>query len=363
MICSLLQAAEYLSAKLESYIMLATGAVFLGFGASSWTKDKVTKYTDYAISVGVRLLVMMLCIAVFQDLSVPFSWNYAPMFEWLAISVITCVVFLKAPAMTNSLLNGGTGMTGGALTAPIKTASSMVTSGQGIQGAVGNLKALGAAASFVGGAAGKLGGAAGGAAKTVGQKAVGGAIGGVQGLAHFGAAVAAGRDVAKQEGKAGVHAAMSGLSKATAAVGREVKGSVMNAVRNAGDSVTTAASNAVRAHPGWSALSGANQELQQQRAAGSAAGGSSSGSSSGGSSSSGGGSGGSSSGGSSSGGGGSGGGGSGGVAPLGEDQPTPSPNSSSPVGLGGNTPQGQSSRDGTPSPGPGGALSDPVERA
>ena len=66
-ICFVIVAAQYFVLKVESYILFAAGAIFLGFGSSSWTKEYVSKYLNYAINVGVRLLVLILIISLMDE--------------------------------------------------------------------------------------------------------------------------------------------------------------------------------------------------------------------------------------------------------------------------------------------------------
>lgn len=56
-------AAQYFMIKAEASILLAAGAVFLGLGASSWTKEYTQKYINYAVTVGVRLLVLTIILS------------------------------------------------------------------------------------------------------------------------------------------------------------------------------------------------------------------------------------------------------------------------------------------------------------
>jgi type IV secretion system protein TrbL len=244
LICFVLMAAEFFCALMESYILFATGAVFLGFGSSTWTKEYVTKYLNYAICVGVRLLVMMLVWALFKlmDQSAPYSWNYVPMLEQLGIAILQCMLFLKAPDMTNALMNGGTGLTHSAVTGAVSsTTGAVAQAGQMAMGAAalagGAGGALKAATSLAMGGA-KMGAAMGGgamkAATSVVKAGAHGASSAKKGVGNLKKAVHAGTLLAEGEGKSGRAAVLSGLGKAAGAVARNLPGSMVNAIKSVG---------------------------------------------------------------------------------------------------------------------------------
>ena len=233
LICFVLMAAEYFCALMESYILLATGAVFLGLGSSTWTKDYVTKYLNYAITVGVRLLVMMLCWELVTVMAAGdiYSWNYGSMLEQLGIAILKCMLFLKAPDMTNALMNGGTGLAHGAVTSavssPVNAANTTQQLGGGIKGAAeGTLKAATAVAK--GGAGMALLGAHGVAKGVKGGADM--ARSGAKGIRNFAEAAKAGTELAQQQGKRGHAAVLAGLGKATGAVAKNMPHSMANAI-------------------------------------------------------------------------------------------------------------------------------------
>ena len=243
LICFVLMAAEYFCALMESYILFATGAVFLAFGSSNWTKDYVQKYLNYAIAVGVRLLVMMLVWALFALLapSDAFSWDYGPMLEQLGIAILQCMLFLKAPDMTQALLQGGTGLThsvvtgaAGAITGGVVQAGAMAFGGGAVAG--GALKA--ATSLATGGARGAMS-AGHGAAKAATSLAKSGAHGvssAKKGIHNLGKAYEAAHEIAQMEGKSGTAAVLSGLGKTAGAVAKSLPRSVVNAIKSSSDS-------------------------------------------------------------------------------------------------------------------------------
>jgi type IV secretion system protein TrbL len=194
-------AAQFFTLKIESYVLFAAGAIFLGMGSSSWTKEYVSKYLNYAIVVGVRLLVLILILALtldaIKDRAEHYFFDFAPLLELLAVAVLQAILGIKAPEMAGALLNGGIGLSAN---------SAKAAGASAIGGPIAVAGMAGKVAGFVGG---KL-------------------MGGVQGAANLGKAVSAGRQVAKQEGKSGKGAVLSGLGKASWATAKELPRSLKN---------------------------------------------------------------------------------------------------------------------------------------
>jgi type IV secretion system protein TrbL len=147
-------AAQYFTLKVESYILFAAGAIFLGLGSSSWTKEYVSKYLNYAITVGVRLLVMILILSLMlgaiNRMSEGFTFDYEPLLKLLAVAILQAILGVRAPEMAGALLSGGVGLSAG-------TASSAGSSALGgFKSMVGT--AVGAATKVAGAVGGRGGG-------------------------------------------------------------------------------------------------------------------------------------------------------------------------------------------------------------
>ena len=59
---------QFMVAMVESYIVVAAGFIFLGFGGSRWTAPYAERYIGLAVSNGVKILVIYLLIAVGTNL-------------------------------------------------------------------------------------------------------------------------------------------------------------------------------------------------------------------------------------------------------------------------------------------------------
>ena len=62
-------AIQFVVAMVESYLVIGAGVIFLGFGGSRWTAAYVERYIAYAVSVGMKLLVLYLLIGAGMTLS------------------------------------------------------------------------------------------------------------------------------------------------------------------------------------------------------------------------------------------------------------------------------------------------------
>ncbi len=55
---------QFVVAMVESYIVVAAGLIFLGFGGSRWTVPYVERYIALAVAVGVKIMVLYLLMLV-----------------------------------------------------------------------------------------------------------------------------------------------------------------------------------------------------------------------------------------------------------------------------------------------------------
>ncbi|MBU1389354.1 MAG: P-type conjugative transfer protein TrbL [Proteobacteria bacterium] len=125
---------------IEAYLGLVVGQIFLGFGASAWTRDYAISYVKYIVSLGFRLMVINLVSALSVGL---FSvWVNIPpaqfgMEELSAITVglgILCMLLVMVPGMINNLLSGGqfAPNTFGVIGSAVATGVGIATAGAGL---------------------------------------------------------------------------------------------------------------------------------------------------------------------------------------------------------------------------------------
>lgn len=145
---------QFMVAMVESYIVVAAGFIFLGFGGSRWTAPYAERYIGLAVSNGVKILVIYLLISVGTNLGNAWvaeaqgaSASASP--EMVALDVMAAALMYmmlcwQIPKLFSAVLGGSPALSGGDL---IAAGSSLVV----------GAAAVGAAAS---GGAGVLAGGA-----------------------------------------------------------------------------------------------------------------------------------------------------------------------------------------------------------
>ncbi|MEO8131287.1 MAG: P-type conjugative transfer protein TrbL, partial [Bryobacteraceae bacterium] len=165
---------QFVVAMVESYIIVAAGFIFVGFGGSRWTAPYVERYIGLGVSTGVKIMLLYLLIGTGMNLSVDWmtdaqhiASNASPAMSALEImgaSIIFMMLCWQIPKLFAAVLGGSPALSGG----------DLVSSGSFVAGsaiAVGSmgLSALGAAA----GATGLLSSAAAGGTGAVGSTSAG----------------------------------------------------------------------------------------------------------------------------------------------------------------------------------------------
>lgn len=186
----------------ESYLVVGAGFLFLGFGGSRWTAPYVERYIAFAVSTGVKVMVLYLILGA--SLALTRNWvnesqliaaSAQPAIDALDIAgsaVLLLMVCWNVPKLAASVLGGAPALTGGDA---VSTVGGVAQGALVASAAVAGLVALGAKTATTRGAtvsvsqaagpgAGASGGAAGGASSFGGGSAGGaGSSGGASGSA------------------------------------------------------------------------------------------------------------------------------------------------------------------------------------
>ena len=119
-------AIQFVVALVESYLVVGAGIIFLGFGGSRWTAAYVERYIAYAVSVGMKILVLYLLIGAGMTLSE--GWRLVAQnaatsidpartgFDLAAAAVMFLCVCWMSPKISSAMLGGVASMSGGDLT-------------------------------------------------------------------------------------------------------------------------------------------------------------------------------------------------------------------------------------------------------
>src|SRR6266851_4666929 len=118
-------AIQFVVAMVESYLVIGAGVIFLGFGGSRWTAAYVERYVAYAVSVGMKILVLYLLVGAGMTLSqgwIAVAQNAAASpdpartgFDLAAAAVMFLCVCWMSPKISSAMLGGVASMSGGDL--------------------------------------------------------------------------------------------------------------------------------------------------------------------------------------------------------------------------------------------------------
>ena len=118
-------AIQFVVAMVESYLVIGAGVIFLGFGGSRWTAAYVERYIAYAVSVGMKILVLYLLVGAGMTVSqgwIQGAQNAATSpdpartgFDLAAAAVMFLCVCWMSPKISSAMLGGVASMSGGDL--------------------------------------------------------------------------------------------------------------------------------------------------------------------------------------------------------------------------------------------------------
>jgi type IV secretion system protein TrbL len=120
-------AIQFVVALVESYLVIGGGVILLGFGGSRWTAPYVERYIAYAVSVGLKILILYLLVGAGMTLSQ--GWAGVALgignsaepartgFDLGAAAVMFLAVCWMSPKLASAVLGGASVLTGGDLAA------------------------------------------------------------------------------------------------------------------------------------------------------------------------------------------------------------------------------------------------------
>lgn len=167
---------QFIVAMVESYLIVAAGFIFVGFGGSRWTVPYTERYIGLAVSTGVKIMLLYLLIGAGLNFAVDWetaattiSASPSPMmgaFDIMGAAVIFMMLCWQIPKLFAAVLGGSPALTGGDL---IATGTALVSGAAAVAsvGAGAIAAAAGGAAAASGAAAGGGGAAGGGASSSV----------------------------------------------------------------------------------------------------------------------------------------------------------------------------------------------------
>ncbi|HCN5947589.1 TPA: P-type conjugative transfer protein TrbL [Escherichia coli] len=225
---------------IESYIVINASVLFMGFGASQWTREFALAVVRYAVSVGAKLFILTLLVGLIVDSAKTWqaAYNNDSASMWTMIGLaLACAYFAKTiPEMIAGLI-AGTSSGGGSSIGGMAAAAAA-----GAAAAVATIATAGAAAPA--------------AAAAAGTGASGAATGGLAGAIN-----------ASMAGGSGAGAASSAASGAASA------GSTIGGASSASGGAASGASNAAKSASASPRVGGGTGEGAAPKAPGSSTGG------------------------------------------------------------------------------------------
>lgn len=166
---------------IESYVVINASTLFMGFGASQWTREYALAIVRYAVSVGAKLFVLTLIVGLIVDSAKAWAAAYnsnaddASMWTMVGLSLACAYLAKTIPELVAGMISGTSSGSGSTLGGMASTALAAAAA------AVATVATAGAAAPAAAAAASGAGGA--GAAAGAGAAGAAGAAGGGGGLA------------------------------------------------------------------------------------------------------------------------------------------------------------------------------------
>lgn len=124
---------QFVVAMVESYIIVAAGFIFVGFGGSRWTAPYVERYIGLGVATGVKIMLLYLLIGTGMNLSVDWMTDAQKIaassspamsaLEIMGASIIFMMLCWQIPKLFAAVLGGSPALSGGDLVSRAATSS------------------------------------------------------------------------------------------------------------------------------------------------------------------------------------------------------------------------------------------------
>lgn len=142
--CFIVIAVELITTKIEAYILMFGGCVFLFFAGSKFTRKYTTGYFSYAVTVGIKLFIAYLIVAIGVGIGESVaqrlakdplaSGDYQTVIVTVVIFAIYATIAKKVASIANGFLSGMTSTTSAdhfaTAGAAVTTTAAMATGGK-----------------------------------------------------------------------------------------------------------------------------------------------------------------------------------------------------------------------------------------
>lgn len=274
---------------IESYVVINASVLFMGFGASQWTREYAMAIVRYAVSVGAKLFVLTLIVGLITDSAKQWqaAYNHDDASMWTMIGLaFACAYFAKTipelvAGMISGVSSGGGSSIGGMAAAGAAGAAAAIatiaTAGAAAPAAAGMMGAAGAGGAGAAGAAGAGAVGTGGLAGAInssfaGASSAGGAAssaGGMASSAGVGTSTG-GTAAAKGASSAGSRVGGATANSAPSSAPSQPSSGVQQAAKQAGKVAQGDDDNGSQAAPGSASPQGASASSGDSSASSSA---------------------------------------------------------------------------------------------
>ncbi len=135
---------------IESYVVINASVLFMGFGASQWTREYALAIVRYAVSVGAKLFVLTLIVGLIVDSAKTWQAAYnhddASMWTMVGLALVCAYLAKTIPELVAGMISG-TSMGGGSAIGGMAAAGAA-----GAAAAIATIATAGAAAPAAAGA-------------------------------------------------------------------------------------------------------------------------------------------------------------------------------------------------------------------
>lgn len=209
---------------IESYVVINASALFMGFGASQWTREYAMALVRYAVSVGAKLFVLTLIVGLIIDSAKDWAAAYnanaddASMWTMVGLSLACAYLAKTIPELIAAMISGTSA--GGGSNVGAMAAAAVA----GAAAAAATIATAGAAAPAAAGAAGG-GSGLGGLAGAINSSFAGGSGAGAGAGAGATGGMSSGASVAKMGAGSSSLGSGTGGSAAAKSAGAKLGGS------------------------------------------------------------------------------------------------------------------------------------------
>ena len=138
---------NFIVTLVESYLVVSVGFIFLGFGGSRWTAPYTERYIGFAVSIGIKIVLLYCLISAGFDLSQGWldeaqaiaasSRPVMTAFDVMGGSLIFMMCCWQIPKLFAAVIGGSPALTGGDLvaTAAVVGGAALAVGGAAVAGA------------------------------------------------------------------------------------------------------------------------------------------------------------------------------------------------------------------------------------